>query len=205
MRKTPERTYRCRVRPCQRVKGDANHWFVATIDTHGRLSFEKFTSSLEFEKAAGRHGALEICSEACMHTHMSRWASGGITSAERPGNASPAVLDLKDNAFDGTLTCWVSDVYKTNASNILSNDDSKHQARIVNYMDDGQKRSIWCFNDIAFQRVERTAGSYAMFKVKRRGEYVNVIDVLYIDGKSPLHGASKNLHHGDTEAQRTAK
>jgi hypothetical protein len=84
----------------------------------------------------------------------------------------------------GELTCWVSDVYKTSTSNPLIADNSKRQARIVNYMDNGQKRSMWCFEREAFERVERTAGSYAVFKVKRRGEYVNVVDVLYIDGKS---------------------
>jgi hypothetical protein len=179
------------------VKGAANHWFVATIDKNGRLSFDKFTSQMEFEKAANRHGALEICSEACMHTHMSRWASGGITSAERPACPSPAVLD----EAKGELTCWVSDVYKSHVHwKHPQGGMCQKQSRILNYMDDGQKRSIWCFEASAFERVERTAGSYAVFKVKRRGEYINVMDVLYIDGKSiftakdakaakPLHGA----------------
>jgi hypothetical protein len=202
-----ERTYRCRVRPCQKVKGAANHWFVAMIDRNGRFSADKFTSQMEFEKAASRHGAIEICSEACLHTHMSRWASGGITAAERPACASPAVLD----EAKGELTCWVSDVYKSNTLPIPGKFYSrspgelttippreKSPARIVNYMDDGQKRSIWCFEREAFERVERTAGSYAVFKVKRRGEYVNVVDVLYVDGKSILH-------RGDAEARRAAK
>jgi hypothetical protein len=173
-----ERTYRCRVRPCEKVKGAANHWFVAMIDRNGRFSVDKFTSQMEFEKAANRHGAIEICSEACLHTHISRWASGGITAAERPACASPAVLD----EAKGELTCWVSDVYKSHSQ--WNKASVKHETRIVNYMDDGQKRSVWCFEAAAFERVERTAGSYAVFKVKRRGEYVNVVDVLYVDGKS---------------------
>jgi hypothetical protein len=185
-----ERTYRCRVRPCEKVKGAANHWFVAMIDRNGRFSVDKFTSQIEFEKAASRHGAIEICSEACLHTHMSRWASGGITAAERPACASPALLD----EAKGELTCWVSDVYKTSARDSQRIAASNNPARIVNYMDDGQKRSVWCFEAAAFDRVERTAGSYAVFKVKRRGEYVNVVDVLYVDGKSISH-------RGDAEAR----
>jgi len=97
----PERTYRCRVRPCQRVKGAANHWFVATIDKNGRLSFDKFTSLLEFEKAANRHGAIEICSEVCMYMHMNRLANDRITSTERPAYPSPTVLNKTKNE----LTC----------------------------------------------------------------------------------------------------
>jgi hypothetical protein len=186
-----ERTYRCRVRPCQKVKGAANHWFVAMIDKNGRFSADKFTSQLEFEKAAIRHGAIEICSEACLHTHMSRWASGGITAAERPACASPAVLD----EAKGELTCWVSDVYKSHSKRLNASPGLEpFETRIVNYMDDGQKRSVWCFEREAFERVERTAGSYAVFKVKRRGEYVNVVDVLYVDGKSIFH-------RGDAEAR----
>lgn len=174
----PDRTYRCRVFPCTHVKGVSNHWFAGSIDKNGLLSFQKFTSMQEFEKAAKRHGAIEICSEACMHSHLSRWAGGKVTAAEKPACASPAVLD----EARGELTCWVSDIYKSHSQWAKDGVGQYSETRIVNYMDDGQKRSIWCFHAGAFERVERTAGSYAKFKVKRRGEYVNVIDVLETDG-----------------------
>jgi hypothetical protein len=176
-----DRVYKCRVRPCQNVKGVSNHWLVVTIDKLGRLTFERFTKVEEFIKAANRHGAIEICSEACLHVHLGRWAAGKITSAERPGCPSPAVLEIPAGAKDGTFTCWVSDVYRSHATWNKDIQGQYSETRIVNYMDDGQKRSMWCFQSEVFDVVDLTAGHYATFKVKRKGEYVNITGVIKIE------------------------
>ncbi len=161
-----DRIYKCRVRPCQNVKGANNHWFVARIDGNNRLVVEKFDNMKRFEAAARTHGANEICSERCLHVHLSRWAGGKITASDRPECGSPAFRT------PGSLTAWVSNVY---------NDDRDNKpARIIEYRDDGTLQKIWCFNETAFQRVEAAINAHVKFKIQSRGNYSVVVDVIEV-------------------------
>lgn len=185
-----ERTYRCRVRPCQTVKQASNHWFVATIDADNRLSFEKFDKPDRFTKAANRHGALEICSEKCCSIHLSRWMQGRINATNTPACGSPAFRTHT------TLTAWVSSVYKTNTLSVTGKINSnnpppreKNPARIVNYRDNGREQHIWCFNEDAFERVEAAAGAHVKFRIQQRRDYAVILDVIEVlDGPQSLKG-----------------
>jgi len=169
-----DRVYRCRVRPCQNVKGVNNHWFVAAIDKNNRLTFEKFTDANKFAKAARVHGANEICSERCLHVQLSRWAQARITAADKPECGSPAFRT------DHTLTAWVSSVYNTNTFARGAGEKEKRPARIVNYLDNGHECHIWCFNEAAFPRVEAAINAHVKFKIQSRGDYSVIIDVLEV-------------------------
>lgn len=181
MRKQQERTYRCRVRPCQNVKGAANHWFVATIDVNNRLIFEKFEKPERFAQAANRHGALEICSEKCCSIHLSRWMQGRINATNAPACGSPVFRTPY------TLTAWVSSVYNTNTLPVpgkIYNGNppakEKRPARIVNYRDNGREQHMWCFNEAAFPRVEAAVGAHVKFKIQSRGDYAVILDVIEV-------------------------
>lgn len=180
----PDRVWKCRVRPCQHVKGVNNHWFVATIDADGRLIFEKFDSPARFEKAARKHGALEICSEKCLHIHMSRWASGRISASDAPACGSPAFRT------HNTLTCWVSTVYRDNfGTEPIPQEPGKRPALIVVYRDEGRECKMWCFNTEAFPTVEMTPGAHVKFRIQQRRDYaviMGVVDVL--DGPQSSKG-----------------
>lgn len=178
----PEQVYKCRVQPCQNVKGQSNHWFVALIDKDRRLVVEKFDRQSRFEQAARRHGAIEICSEKCLHVHLSRWAGGKITAADAPECGSPAVKT------PGSLTAWVSMVYKTHTSSSRFPGIGQISARIIVYRDDGREAQIWCFNEPAFERIEATAGSHAKFRTQSRGDYDVVVDVIEVLDSPILKG-----------------
>jgi hypothetical protein len=193
----PERTYRCRVRPCQKVKGEANHWFVATIDADNRLIFEKFDKPERFQKAAQRHGAIEICSEKCCSVHLSRWMQGRINASNVPACGSPVFRT------DTTMTAWVSSVYKTNTlpvvGKIYSSDAQppreKNPARIVNYRDSGREQHMWCFNQDAFDRVEAAVGAHVKFRIQQRRDYTVIVDVIEVlDGTAEFKRRERCQH-----------
>lgn len=162
---------RCRVRPCKAIKGVNNHWFVARIDNKG-LHVHRFT-----EKEASRHGAIEVCSENCLHRHISRWAAGEITADQMPDAPSEALIQGDE------LTVWVSSVYRTNTQ--------FGPARIVNAKQMGREASYWCFNAAVFEAVELTAGTHATFKTQIKEvagrSYRNIVDVISIDGQTTHH------------------
>jgi hypothetical protein len=169
-----DRVYKCRVRPCQNVKGVSNHWFVVTIDKLGRFIAEKFDNSDRFAKAANVHGANEVCSERCLHIQQSRWAQGRITASDKPACGSPAFQTHT------TLTAWVSTVYTTKTFEAGKPGDGKRPARIVNYRDEGVEKRMWCFNQDAFPRVEAAIGAHVKFRIQRRKDYAVILDVLEV-------------------------
>src|SRR4051812_21860126 len=168
-----DRVYKCRVRPCQSIKGTNNHWFVATIDKFGRMIIERFDKADRFVKAANAHGANEICSERCLHIHLNRWTSGRITASDKPECASPAFRTHT------TLTAWVSSVYSTNTFP-REGEKEKSPARIISYRDNGHEQHIWCFNQDAFPRIEQAINAHVKFRIKSRGDYSVVLDVIEV-------------------------
>jgi hypothetical protein len=184
-----DQVWKCRVRPCQQIKQTSNHWFVTTIDADGRLMFEKFDRPERFEKAAKKHGALEICSEKCLHIHMSRWANGRISASDAPACGSPAFRTPT------TLTCWVSLVYKEGFD--LSGQPGERPALIVVYRDEGRECKMWCFNKEAFPRVSMSVGAHVKFKIQQRKDYAVIVDVIdVLDGPE----SSKGEKHVNTAA-----
>lgn len=181
MMRPKRETYHCGVRPCRAVKGINNHWFLARIDAFGRLIVDHFDAV-----KAEEHGTLAICSEACLSRHVGRWAARKITAEDRPACASPAI-------FEGDqLTCWVSTTYRQRTK--------VGEARIITYMDNGQPCQIWCFRDAVFDRVDLTQGTHARFRLVQKGEFMNVADVISIDGHSP----EEYLRQLDQQEQTTS-
>lgn len=176
-----DRVYKCRVRPCQNVKGASNHWFVASIDKDNRLIFEKFDRMERFAQAAARHGAQEICSEKCCSVHLSRWMHGQIDASNAPECGSPAAWTAT------TLTAWVSCVYKSNSypargdmyGRLLAIAD-KSPARIISFRDQGSERQIWCFNQEAFPRIDAAVCAHVKFSIQQRHDYAVVLDVIEV-------------------------
>lgn len=187
----PEHTYKCRVRPCQQVKGASNHWFVAVIDADNRLIIEKFNKPERFKHAARKHGALEICSEKCLHIHMSRWATSRISASDAPACGSPAFMT------GTTLTAWVSTVYRDGEA--LTGAQKGNPFLVVSYRDEGREQRMWCFNQDAYQRVEAAAGAHVKFRIQRRKNYAVIVDVLEIlDGPQSVKGAEKDVNTAAT-------
>lgn len=162
-----ERVYKCEVHPCDKVKGTVNHWFVAGVDRYGRFWTQHFSPEV-----AETHGAIVVCSQNCLHIQLTRWASGKITAKDRPACHSPAVVE------DGKLTAWISSVYKT--------DTQYGPARILNYKDNGRDCQIWCFVESIFRFLEMTPGTHSTFQTANKGEFINVVRVISIDGRDVL-------------------
>ena len=154
----------CNSLGCSKIKGPGDPLLIVRIDQFGRLVITKFRDDRIFGAEISRPAARSICSFECMVRHASRWMHGQITAADQPEGVAPACWSGDE------LTCWVSDVYKT----------SLHcgEARVINYRDDGQKRSIWCFKRDQFSAIDRCAGFYATFSTEQKGEYTNVTKVL---------------------------
>jgi hypothetical protein len=177
-----DQVHACRIRPCRNVKGTSNHWFVATIDSDNRLIFERFDKPERFQKAARRHGALEICSEKCCSIHLSRWMQGRINATNTPACGSPVFRTHT------TMTAWVSSVYKTNTLPVPGQiyvtdkppEREKNPARIVNYRDNGREQHMWCFNQDAFERVEAAVGAHVKFSIQQRRDYAVILDVIEV-------------------------
>lgn len=159
----------CVLPECTHRRGIGNHWFLSYINPNRQLIFSKWD-----DEQALRPGIGHICGEACMQKLLSRWASGKITALDRPECASRAVLT------DSTLTAWVSSIFQQGSF--------QNPRRIVNYKDSGRDCSVVCFRRGVFGKVERTAGHYATFQVEKSGKFVNVIDVLKIEGQ-PCHSS----------------